>query len=74
MSRSHHTSSLFLRSRTFSTAGKASGIAPSRLIALQEDDKASSRDEKEGSGSEGSEEGCESLVDSRRSNLVNSRR
>jgi len=45
------------RSKTVSTTGKASGIAPSRLAALQEDDKASNQGDKEGSGSEGSEEG-----------------
>ena len=45
------------RTKSVSTTGKASGIAPSRLVALQEDDKASSHGDKEGSVSEGSEEG-----------------
>lgn len=45
------------RTKTVSTAGKASGIAPSRLVALQDEDRASVKDDKEGSGSEGSEEG-----------------
>ncbi|RSH81536.1 hypothetical protein EHS25_006158 [Saitozyma podzolica] len=45
------------RTRTVSTVGKATSIAPSRLAALQDEDRASSRDEREGSASEGSEDG-----------------
>ncbi|KAK4684960.1 striatin 1/3/4, partial [Tremellales sp. Uapishka_1] len=44
------------RTKTQSTTGKASGISPGRFLALQDEDKVS-RDDKEGSGSEGSEEG-----------------
>lgn len=47
------------RTRTVSTVGKATSIAPSRLAALQDEDRASSRDEREGSASEGSEDGGE---------------
>jgi striatin 1/3/4 len=47
------------RTKTFSTVGKGTinSIAPSRLVALQDEDRSSVRDDKEGSGSEGSEEG-----------------
>lgn len=46
------------RTKTVSTASKATA-APSRLSTLQDEDKIL-REEKEGSGSEGSEEGCKS--------------
>ena len=42
--------------------GKAGALAPSRLVALQDEDKSSVKDEKEGSGSEGSEEGGMSFL------------
>ncbi|ORY21902.1 WD40-repeat-containing domain protein [Naematelia encephala] len=45
------------RTKTVSTAGRATGIAPSKLSALQDEDKASSDGKEEGSGSEGSAEG-----------------
>ncbi|OCF36949.1 hypothetical protein I316_01547 [Kwoniella heveanensis BCC8398] len=46
------------RTKTVSSAGvtKAGGMPPNRLATLQDDDKASSKDDKEGSGSEGSQE------------------
>ncbi|ORX36899.1 WD40-repeat-containing domain protein [Kockovaella imperatae] len=46
------------RTKSMSTAGKSSTLAPSRLSAIQDEDKVSNRDEKEASPmSEGSEEG-----------------
>jgi striatin 1/3/4 len=46
-----------VRTKTVTTVSKPPGIAPARLAALQDEDRASNRDEKEGSGSEGSEDG-----------------
>jgi hypothetical protein len=44
---------LISRTKSVGTTGKASGIAPSKLATLQEDDR-SSNNEKEGSDSGGS--------------------
>lgn len=44
------------RTKSVSAAGKISGIAPSRLAALQDDDRSSNKDDKEGSSSGDSEE------------------
>ena len=53
-----------VRTKTVNTAGKTGTLAPSRLAALQDEDRASVKEEKEGSMSEGSEEGCESSLTS----------
>ena len=45
-----------------SQMGKAGAIAPAKIAALQDEDKSSNRDEKEGTPSEGSDEGSASLL------------
>lgn len=45
------------------TISKAGGIAPSKLASLQEDDRASNKDEKEGSDSGGSGGGSDERDD-----------